>query len=117
MLIAFSVGGMSFHDTQGPWLLEFFRIGWPFFVGYGLSALLLGAWRVPDFGRNYFRSGTLAWLVGISLGMLLRIVATGRVPITSFIFVTLGFTGVLLLGWRAIYRIWGSRGDATGVYR
>lgn len=104
ILLLFSLGGMTFHKVEGLWIGQLFRIGWPFFVGYFAAAVTLGAWRASDFGKSYFQSGASAWLVGIGLGLLLRVVSTGRVPLTSFMVVTFTFTGILFLLWRLLYR-------------
>ncbi len=104
VLLLFSLGGMAFHKVDGLWVGQLFRIGWPFFVGYFAAAAIMGAWLPNDFGKRYFQNGTLAWLVGIGLGILLRMISTGRIPLTSFIAVTFTFTGILFLLWRFLYR-------------
>ena len=104
ILLLFSLGGMAFHKVDGLWVGQLFRIGWPFFTGYIVAAVTLGAWINHDFGKRYFQSGAWAWIVGIGLGILLRVVSTGRVPLTSFIVVTFTFTGLLFLLWRLLYR-------------
>ena len=106
ILFVFTWGGMMFHEVDGSWLAHLLRIGWPFTVGYLLTAGLLGAFAQSDLGKDYVRRGALSWLCGIGLGLMLRIIATGRLPVGSFVIVTYLFTGVLFLGWRVAYRWW-----------
>ena len=102
ILAAFTAGGISFHQVEGSAVAEFVRIGWPFFTGYVVAALLSGAWR-GVWGKELFVRGLSAWLVGIGLGVLLRIVETSRLPVPSFVLVTFLFTGLLFTLWRALY--------------
>lgn len=102
ILTIFTAGGMAFHEVEGSWAAEFFRIGWPFFVGYVLCAASLGAWSDGS-RRELARRGGLTWLVGIGLGLLLRIVQTSRVPVMSFVLITFAFTGLCFFLWRGFY--------------
>ena len=103
VLLAFCAGGIAFHDTPGSWPLELARIGFPFVLGYYLCAHLTGAllWE-PD-GRRFSSRTLLAWLTGVGLGILLRVVLEGRFPMPTFVVVTYLFTGALLSLWRAAY--------------
>ncbi len=115
ILFVFTWGGMVFHEVDGSWLGHLVRIGWPFTVGYLLSAGLLGAFAQSDLGRDYFRRGVLSWLCGIGLGLMLRVIETSRLPVGAFVIVTYIFTGVLFIGWRAIYRWWSLRSKAKAT--
>lgn len=101
--LAFTLGGMRFHNVTGSLVGEALRIGAPFLVGYFVSAWLLGALTPTNSGRQFGRSSALAWLVGTGLGVLLRMVVEGRTPVGAFVAVTFAFSGVLLLGWRLLY--------------
>lgn len=103
VLALFSAGGLAFHSVSGAAFVELTRIGAPFALGYFLVAHLLQATRWDAAPARFMGRSAAAWLLGIGLGILLRIVVEGRVPIASFLAVTYAFTGALLLGWRAVY--------------
>jgi hypothetical protein len=43
------------------------------------------------------------WVTGIPVGLLLRSILKGHLPETTFIMVSMAFTGVALLGWRSAF--------------
>lgn len=101
--LAFTLGGIAFHHVPGSLLLQAVRIGGPFFLGYFVAALLLGALSSPSRGGGRVRASVGAWSLGTGLGILLRTVVEGRYPVTTFVLITYAFSGFLLLGWRAGY--------------
>ena len=103
VLLVFSLGGLTFHRVSGSVWIEIARIGLPFVLGYFLVAGILGALRPTTVGKEFAGRSVTAWFVGIGLGVLLRIIIEGRVPIPSFLLVTFLFTGTLLLTWRGLY--------------
>ncbi len=68
----------------------------------GFPTALAGASRRPDLG---FLSRSLnVWLVTALLGLLLRSWLLGRAVIpTVFVVATVGFGGLFLVGWRALF--------------
>ncbi len=107
--LAFTLGGMAFHQVAGSPVMEALRIGGPFFGGYFLAAGLLGAFSPSLRGWALAGSSLKAWGVGTGLGILLRMVVEGRTPVGTFVLVTFAFSGILLLGWRAIFVVWPGR--------
>lgn len=103
VLLAFSIGGIAFHDVPGSIPMELARIGLPFAAGYFPAAVLVGGLRRDPSPWRFAGSTVLAWLLGIGLGVMIRTVMNGRAPIPIFFEVTLLFTGLLLLSWRALY--------------
>lgn len=103
VLLVFSLGGIAFHRVPGSAWLQLWRIGLPFALGYFLVAGMLGALRPTVVGLEFARRSAAAWVVGIGLGVLLRVIIEGRTPIPSFLLVTFLFTGTLLLTWRGLY--------------
>ena len=73
-------------------------------TGWFLTAPFVGAYSKPA-QDGYVGPAALAaakgWTVGMPLGLVFRSVAKGYAPATSFIVVTMGVTGVLLIGWRS----------------
>ncbi len=102
-LLVFTLGGIVFHRVPGPVVAQAARIGLPFMAGYLLTAFLLGAMRRPASGKIFAARSALAWMAGIALGVLLRVVVEGHLPIVPFVLVTLAFNGGLLMLWRAVY--------------
>ncbi|KAH7665014.1 hypothetical protein IHE45_13G004200 [Dioscorea alata] len=78
----------------------------PFVAGWLLSAYFVGAYGDDAKGVNglvkAIVAGAKSWAVGIPLGLVIRAATSGHIPPTPFILVTMGSTGVLLIGWRAL---------------
>ncbi|WOG91886.1 hypothetical protein DCAR_0311141 [Daucus carota subsp. sativus] len=86
--------------------VETLRTADPFIAGWVLSAYFLGGYGEDGRGVNGLSQAVIAaaksWIVGIPLGIIIRGLAAGHVPPTSFILVTMGSTSVLLIGWRTL---------------
>ena len=101
------IGRRSHHEDAG--FVGFLRVFWPFAVGLGVAWVATGLVRAPlAWGR-----AAAAWLVTVAVGMTLRIVVEGRELSIAFTIVTLVFTGVFMLGWRAVARLVRTRRAAT----
>jgi hypothetical protein len=75
----------------GPWAL----------AGLWLGAFPTAAALTP---RAFLSSSLNAWLVTALLGLLLRSAVLGRAVLpTVFVWATLSFGGLFLLGWRLIF--------------
>lgn len=75
----------------------------PFIIGWvGASLLLTGA-----YGKNSveapLKTAAQTWATGIPAGLLIRSLLKGHFPETTFIMVSMAFTGVALLGWRSAF--------------
>ncbi|MQM00274.1 hypothetical protein Taro_033015 [Colocasia esculenta] len=78
----------------------------PFVAGWFLGAYFLGGYGDDGKGFNGTSAGVLAaaksWAVGIPIGLGIRSLASGHIPPTTFMLITMGTTGFLLIGWRAL---------------
>jgi len=97
LVTAFTMVGRMIHGYDLGFL-GVAHTAWPFLVGALLGWGVSLAWRRPLAIRA---SGVPVWLVTIGVGMLLRFVS-GQGVALPFVIVALVFTGVLLLGWRAL---------------
>ncbi|KAF6263859.1 hypothetical protein COO60DRAFT_1457868 [Scenedesmus sp. NREL 46B-D3] len=73
-------------------------------AGWFASAALLGGFSKQAQGGNAGAAAAAAaktWALGVPLGIVIRSISRGYVPAASFIYVALGATGVLMIGWRA----------------
>eukprot|EP00268_Persea_americana_P050289 TRINITY_DN5455_c0_g1_i18.p1 TRINITY_DN5455_c0_g1~~TRINITY_DN5455_c0_g1_i18.p1 ORF type:complete len:123 (-),score=20.33 TRINITY_DN5455_c0_g1_i18:3401-3769(-) len=80
------------------------RFEW--FAGWFLGAYFLGGYEDDGKGVNGLTKAVFAavksWAVGISLGVTIRAATSSHIPPASFVLVTMGSTGILLIGWRAL---------------
>ncbi len=111
ILLAFTIGGMSFHRSPDGFVLaRVLEILLPFALSYLGVAYAVGAFQDRADGKSFALRSAAAWLPGILGGVLLRSLLLGRPPIPSFVGITLVFTGVCFLLWRATYWLfWGRR--------
>ncbi len=95
VLLLFVAIGRSAHD-HGVQLSGILSTLWPFAAG------LVVGWLVvisrSEMGGS-LRGGIFVCFSTVSIGMILRVV-TGQGTAVAFIFVSLGFIGALMLGWR-----------------
>ncbi|WIA14020.1 hypothetical protein OEZ85_002580 [Tetradesmus obliquus] len=76
----------------------------PFIIGWFTSGALLGGYGKEAQGGNTGAAAVAAaktWALGVPLGIAIRSIGRGYVPAASFIYVALGATSVLMIGWRA----------------
>ncbi|CAN0922017.1 hypothetical protein LINGRAHAP2_LOCUS32892 [Linum grandiflorum] len=104
LLIFSSIGRLS-HGF--PVLdVDTLRTADPFIAGWFLGAYFLGGYSEDGRGMNGMSKAVVAaaksWAVGIPLGIVIRAATSGHVPAYTFVLVTMGSTGVLLTGWRAL---------------
>lgn len=104
-LILFSAIGRFSHGFS---VIDFetLRTADPFIAGWTLSAYFLGGYGDDGRGMNGLSKAVLAaaksWALGIPLGLIIRAATSGHIPSSNFILVTMGSTGFLLIGWRAL---------------
>jgi hypothetical protein len=111
-VVAFVAVGQEDHglvNEANPVLGVLLTAG-EFGVPWLIAGLLLGAFRTGDRkGRPYASLLTRSlntWLVAAPIGILIRSYALGRAVIpTVFLVATLGFGGVFVLGWRAVFAL------------
>ena len=103
--VAWAALGLAGHQLTRNWLFNLVRVVAPFVIGWLAVAPFTGAYRaaLSRRPRAFLTRSALTWLGGISLGLLLRatLFRSGFGPI--FALVTFAVTGVLVLGWRALY--------------
>lgn len=111
VLLAFTLGGMAFHRSPDGFVVaRVLEILVPFALSYLGVGLAVGAFDKRTDGKSFSLRSAAAWLLGIPGGMLLRSLFLGRPPLASFLGVTLAFTGLCFLLWRATYWLaWGRR--------
>ena len=87
------IGRSSHHEDQGEFVVTF----WPFATGLVVGWIGARGWRHPF---SITRTGLLAWIGTVVIGMLLRALS-GQGLAVSFVIVAAIVLGALLLGWRA----------------
>ncbi len=99
-VIAFvALGRHTHHD--GDSLAGIWMTSWPFLAGLAGGLIAVRAWRDPF---AIIPAGLGAWLGAAVLGMIVRVLA-GQGTAVAFIFVTLAFLALFLLGWRVVARL------------
>jgi DUF3054 family protein len=108
-LVLFALLGLISHD-KGIGGHGLFRDAFPVVIGWLLAAGTFDLYRQPSWKRFF-----LTWVVGITGGVLVRGFALHRnvlgAEYLSFVAVTLIVTLVLLVAWRASYRLMRRRID------
>ncbi len=98
-IVLFVVIGRRSHD-EGNALRGAIRVAAPFLIGLGAGWLVARAWKSP----TRISTGIVIWPVTVAVGMVLRHFVFDDGTALSFIIVATIFTGLLLVGWRALYR-------------
>jgi hypothetical protein len=100
------VGRLSHNQTTG-WLSNIVRIAAPFLIGWAVATLFVGPYDLGLLRRPlaFMGRSVLGWLIAVGIGLLLRATLFGDGFVPVFAAVTLGVTGVFLLGWRGVF-IW-----------
>lgn len=100
LILVFAAIGRDAHARDGIFT-GVFLTAWPFLAGAAAGWLATRAWRDP---MSLRRAGAGVWLGSLIGGMLLRAL-TGQTVVVAFVVVALLSLGVLLMGYRALYRI------------
>lgn len=87
-----------------------FIVGWPFAVGALLGHLAIRSWRAPF---ALWPHGVFIWAITIAAAMVIRTLFGAGTEL-SFVLVSAGVTGVLMLGWRAL-ALYLTRGERRTV--
>ena len=91
--------GRTTHD-HGVSFTGLISTTWPFAVGWLLATTVIVT--TGKLGASV-GAGLLVWLTTVVVGMLVRVVV-GQGIALAFVIVALGFLGVLMLGWRVLWR-------------
>ena len=97
-IVVFVLIGRKNHHEDGSFVTGTLRVAAPFLIALAVAWLATRAWRSP----KALTTGIQLWLVTIVLGMLLRHFVFDDGTATAFIIVASVFTGLLLIGWRAV---------------
>uniref|UniRef100_A0A7N0UXJ6 Uncharacterized protein n=1 Tax=Kalanchoe fedtschenkoi TaxID=63787 RepID=A0A7N0UXJ6_KALFE len=121
-LLVFAAIGRFSHGFS-VWDIETLRTADPFIAGWFLAAYFLGGYGEDGQGTNGLSKAVAvaakSWALGIPLGLAIRAVFAGHIPQLPFVLVSMGSTGFLLIGWRALlYSIFPNDKDKkSDVYR
>jgi peptidoglycan/LPS O-acetylase OafA/YrhL len=99
-VLVFCTVGRRSH-AEGVTIGGVAQTAWPFLTGATVGWLLSRGWRRP---AALVPTGVTVWLCTVAVGMLLRKASTQGV-VVSFVIVASVVTALLLLGWRAGWRI------------
>ncbi len=98
-ILIFAIIGRSSHQEATD-LLGVVHTAWPFLAGCLLGTVIGRIWRAPV----SLGSGIAVWLGTVVGGMSLRVLTGAGVQL-SFIIVASIFLALLLIGWRALFRL------------
>ncbi|WP_217914351.1 DUF3054 domain-containing protein [Miltoncostaea marina] len=108
-IVAFAAMGRASHD-EGSALGGTLATAAPFLIGGAAGWALGRAWRRPLDPA----AGAAVWAGALVVGMALRNLAWDRGTAPSFVVVTAIVLGLLLLGWRAAWRLRARRVSGAG---
>jgi peptidoglycan/LPS O-acetylase OafA/YrhL len=98
-VLLFAIIGRSSHAEAND-LSGVLHTAWPFLAGCLIGLMVGRAWRQPV----SLRTGVIVWLCTAAGGMILR-VSSGSTAQWPFIIVATVTLGLLIVGWRAIFRV------------
>ena len=98
-ILIFAIVGRSSHQETTD-LLGVAHTAWPFLTGCLAGTVIGRTWRHP----GSLRSGVAVWLGTVVGGMVLRVLTGAGVQL-SFILIASFVLALLLIGWRAIFRL------------
>jgi len=97
LVLLFVALGRTSHE-EGNIISGTLVVAAPFLLALGLGWLIAGAWKHP----LAVRTGVIVWITTVAAGMILRHTLFDRGTAPAFIVVATIFTGVFLVGWRAV---------------
>lgn len=106
-LLAFVVWitvGLLNHGQTESLLANLIRIAAPFLIAWFVITPFVGSYDLALLQRPaaFIGRSVLAWVLAVSLGLVLRATVFGEGFAPTFAAVTFAVTAVLLLGWRMI---------------
>jgi len=102
-ILGFCALGRRNHD-EAVTLGDVAWTAWPFLAGLAVAWVIYRAWRAPT---AIVPTGVSVWLSTVAIGMGLR-AGIGEGIAVSFVLVATLVTGLLLVGWRAVWRAVGA---------
>lgn len=100
-VVVFVAIGRRSHDEGGNAFVQTAKVAAPFLIALAAGWSAARAWKQPE----ALRTGAIVWVVTVALGMVLRHWVFDRGTAVSFIIVASVFTGVFLVGWRAVAKV------------
>lgn len=98
-IVGFAVAGRRSH-AEGIDLVGVGATAWPFLAGGLVGWVIARAWRRP----YELLAGVVVWHAAVAIGMALRLLS-GSTAQWPFVVVATLTLGLLLVGWRAAYRL------------
>ena len=98
-VLLFAIIGRGSHAEANN-VTGVLHTAWPFLAGCLVGLVIGRAWRSPV----SLGTGAAVWIWTVVLGMVLRLVS-GSTAQPSFVVVATIALAVLLLGWRALFRL------------
>lgn len=98
-VLAFAALGRRSH-AEGVDVAGIVATAAPFLAGAVVGAVLARSWRDP----LAWRAGVTTWIGAALLGLALRALVLGRLPLSFAVVATVSLA-VLLLGWRGVARL------------
>lgn len=99
-VLVFSILGRGAHNRT-PGIAGVLETAWPFLLALAVAWVVRLVWRSGAAPLSMSTAGYL-WAVTLIGGMLIRGLATGRIPHWSFMIVAAIALAVLFFGWRAV---------------
>lgn len=99
-VLVFSILGRGAHNRT-PGIAGVLETAWPFLLALAVAWIVRLVWRSGAAPLSMATAGYL-WAVTLIGGMLIRGLATGRIPHWSFMIVAAIALAVLFFGWRAV---------------
>ncbi len=108
---AFVALGLESHGLLDNWQLNLVRVSAPFVIGWFAVSPLTRVYSATTLAgaRPLMARSALNWLAGITLGLALRGLVFREDVVPTFALITLLFTGLFVLGWRALFFVFFSR--------
>jgi MFS-type transporter involved in bile tolerance (Atg22 family) len=97
LVLLFVALGRTSHD-EGNVVSGTLAVAAPFLIALALGWVLARAWRQP----LALRTGIVVWISTVVAGMVLRRTVFDRGTALAFVIVATLFTGLFLVGWRAV---------------
>lgn len=98
-----TIGRASHHEALS--VADSLGTAAPFIIGWVGASILLGGYGKGAL-ESPLKTAASAWITGIPTGLVLRSLVKGHVPETTFIAISMAFTGIFLMGWRSAYAKW-----------
>ncbi|MCB0115959.1 MAG: DUF3054 domain-containing protein, partial [Caldilineaceae bacterium] len=104
-LLIFVIIGRLSHGFTSDWLINVARIATPFLIGWFVVAFVVGAYRADllTSPASMMARAAAAWIVGDLLAFAIRSFVFQNNVTLPFALTSVAFTGLFLLGWRAVY--------------